>query len=95
MAKYVTLEKAIRDLVVEQPFTRIQGMLTWLQKTNLTKEMEEAAMRCDVSYPWTGDHGLLAAVDGEETYLARTEEEYIEIVKPTPQHPNIQDGTAA
>ena len=34
-------------------------------------------------------------VDGAEKYLTRTEEEYIEPVKPTPQHPNIEDGTAA
>ena len=44
------------------PFTRIQGLPTWLQKTQLIKEMEDVAMNCDVSYPWAGEFGLLAMV---------------------------------
>jgi hypothetical protein len=53
-------------LVVEQPFTRIQGTPTWLQKMQLITEMEEIAMGCDVSYPWAGYHGLLDVVDGAD-----------------------------
>ena len=50
MAEYVTLEKAIRDKVNASPFTRITGLTTWLQSTNLIDEMARAAMDCDVSY---------------------------------------------
>ena len=95
MAEYVTIEKATREAVVENPFTRIQGLPTWLQKTQLIEEMEEAAMRCDVSYPWAGDYGLLALIDGPDTYLTRTGLDFIAPVKPTPQHPTINVGTAA
>jgi hypothetical protein len=95
MADLVTLEDAIRDRVVQQPFTRIPGTPTWLQKTRLIEEMEEAAMRCDASYTWAGDYGLLAVVDGALKYLARTNQVYIEPQKPTPQHPTAHIGTAA
>ena len=64
MAEVVTLNKAIRDLVVKQLFTQFPGMPTWLRKMRLIKDMEEVAMRCKVSYLWVGDHGLLSVVDG-------------------------------
>jgi hypothetical protein len=95
MVEHTTIEKATRTAVVEEPFTRIQGLPTWLQKTRLIEEMEEAAMACDVSYPWAGDFGLLALIDGAERYLARTGLVYVEPTKPTPQHPTINVGTAA
>ena len=95
MAEYVTLEKTIRESIVECPFTRIQGLPTWLQKTHLIEELEEGAMRCDVSYPWAGDYGLLAVVDGPVKYLARTGMVFVTPVKPTAQHPDILVGTAA
>jgi hypothetical protein len=95
MVELSTIEKTTRNAVVESPFTRIQGLPTWLQKTRLIEEMEEAAMACDVSYPWAGDYGLLALIDGPVKYLARTGLIYVEPVKPTPQHPTINIGTAA
>ena len=95
MVELSTIEKTTRNAVVETPFTRIQGLPTWLQKTRLKEEMEEAAMSCDVSYPWAGDYGLLALIDGPVKYLARTGLNYVEPVKPTPQHPTINVGTAA
>ena len=95
MVEHTTIEKATQTAIVESPFTRIQGLPTWLQKTQLIEEMEEAAMACDVSYPWAGDLGLLARVDGHVKYLARTGLIYVEPTKPTSQHPTIHIGTAA
>ena len=95
MAEYATLEKTIRETIVKYPFTRIQGLPSWLQKTHLIEELEEGAMRCDVSYPWSGDYGLLAVVDGAVKYLARTGMVFVTPTKPTAQQPDILNGTAA
>ena len=40
MLEYVTIKKAIHEAVVKNPLTRIQGLLTWLQKTQLIEETE-------------------------------------------------------
>ena len=57
--------------------------------------MEEAAIRCNTLYLWTGDHGMLAVVDGAVKYLLRTAEVYIKPPKLNPQHPTAHIGTAA
>ena len=95
MVELSTIEKATQTAIVESPFTRIQGLPTWLQKTQLIEEREEAAMVCDVSYPWAGDYGLLVLIDGPVKYLTQTGLVYVEPVKPTSQHPTIPIGTAA
>ena len=95
MVEHTTIEKATQTAIVESPFTRIQGLPTWLQKTHRIEEMEEAAMACDVSYPLAGDCSLLALIDDPVKYLARTGLVYVEPTKPTPQHPTINIGNAA
>ena len=70
---YVALEKTLRDLIVENPFTKIQGLPAWLQKTQLIEEMKEGVIRCAVSsYPWAGDYRLLAVIDGQIKSLTQT-----------------------
>ena len=95
MAGYITPQDSIYEKVVAEPYTRIQRKPSQLQTTQLVAEMKAHAMMFDVNYDWAGDNGLLAVIEGVAKYFARTEENYVESVKPGAQHPNILTDTAA
>jgi hypothetical protein len=92
MAEYKALEKAAYQQVRDSPFTRVQGLPTWLQKQNLVKEMQAAGVDATVSYEWAGDHGLLAEIDGAEKYLADTGELYVAPERPPQNHAGVLTG---
>ena len=94
MAEYKTLEKAVYQQVRDSPFTRVQGLPTWLQKQNLVKEMQAAGVGANVSYSWAGDPGLLAEIDGKTKYLADTAELYIKPTKPLQTHASVLVGNS-
>ena len=50
MVKYKTLEKVVYQQVRESPFTRVQGLPTWLQKENLVKENQAISVDANVLY---------------------------------------------
>ena len=92
MVKYKTLEKVVYQQVRESPFTRVQGLPTWLQKENLVKENQAISVDANVLYTWAGDHGLFAEIDGAVKYLADTGESYMAPTKPPQNHADILVG---
>ena len=89
MAEDSTLEASTSAEVTAQLFTRIPGKPSWKQKETLITEANNIAMTMHVSYPWAGENGLMAVIQGAEEYLAATQLEYIQPVQPEHQHPEI------
>ena len=89
MVEYNTLEKAAYQQMWDSPFTRVQGLASWLQKHNLVKKMQVADVDANMSYTWAGDHGLLADIDGAAKYLSNIGESYISPMKPPQNHADI------
>ena len=75
-------------------YTRIHGKSTWEQVENLHEESEDIAMKCDVSYTWSDEHGLPAEIMGAVKYLALTTLTYAEPTKPAHQHAGILANTS-
>ena len=65
------------------------GKPTYEQKEKVIEEAEELAMTSTVSYPWAGQHGLLAKVMGAHKYLAETGKNYIPPARPPVYDPRI------
>ena len=86
MADLNALEKAAYEQVRETPFTRMHGKPTWIQKETLVKEMEASGINQHVSYPWTGDCGCLAEIQGAPKYLAGTGKTYLAPARPPQNH---------
>ena len=49
-------------------------------------------MNFAVSYPWSGQHGLLAEMMGEHKYLAETGKHYVPPARPQVYNPAIIGG---
>ena len=85
-----TTRKSTHDAVISKQFTRIPGLPTWEQKESFILEASELAMSFTVTYPWAGDHGLLAEILGQAKYLAKTGKNYVPPVRPPPSLPILQ-----
>ena len=69
---YESVRQQTRDAVLARPFTRVTGKPTFEQKEKFIEEAEDLAMNFAVSYPWSGQHGLLAEIMGAHKYLTET-----------------------
>ena len=78
--------------VLATPFTRVPGQPTFEQKEIFLAEATDLALEFTVSYPWAGEHGLLAKVLGAVKYLAKTGETYAEPRRPPVADPRILLG---
>ena len=56
-------------------------------------EYEEISVTADISYKWTGDHGLLAELTPSAQYHKETELAYEESDSPAHTHPDINKNT--
>ena len=92
MADLTALEKSAYEQVRETPFTRIHGKPSWIQKETLIKEMEATGINQHVSYPWAGDWGCLAEIQGAQKYLASTGETYLAPARPPQNHAGVLVG---
>ena len=89
---YESVREQTRDAVQARPFTRVTGKPTFKQKKKFLEEAEELAMNFDVTYPWSGAHGLLAEVMGAHRYLAETGKHYVPPARPPVYDPAIIAG---
>ena len=89
---YESVRQQTRDAVLARPFTRVPGKPTYEQKEKFIEEAEELAMNFAVSYPWAGQHGLLAKVMGAHKYLAKTGKHYVPPACPPVYDPRITNG---
>ena len=90
---YESIRQQTHAAVVANPFTRVPGQPTFEQKEAFISECEEVALQFTVSYPWAGEHGLLAEVAGATKYLATTGKAYVAPVRPLICDPRILGGT--
>ena len=74
-----------------RPFTRM-GKPTYEQKEKFTEEADELAMSFTISYPWAGQHGLLAKVMGAHKYHTKTDKNHVPPVRPPAYDPRIIGG---
>lgn len=86
---YESIRLQSKNAVLARPFTRIAGKPTYEQKEAFLEEAEDLAMTFTVSYPWTGEHGLLTKVMGAQKYLAKTTKVYVPPVCPPVYDPRI------
>ena len=70
MTSYHDLKDSTYKWIRARPFMRIHGKPTWDQVEQLHEEASYVAIDCDVSYTWSGGHGLLAEILGAVKYLA-------------------------
>ena len=89
---YESVRQQTRDAVLARPFTRVAGKPTFEQKEKFIEEAEDLAMNFAVSYPWSGQHGLLAEVMGARKYLAETGKHYVPPARPPVYDPQILGG---
>ena len=82
MMDYESVRQQTRDAVLARLFTRVTGKPTYEQKEKFIDEAEELAMAFTVSYPWAGQHGLLAKVMGAHKYHAETGKNYVPPARP-------------
>ena len=86
---YESVRQQTRDAVLARPFTRVTGKPTFEQKEKFIEEAEGLAMNFAVSYPWSGQHGLLAEIMGAHKYLAETGKHYVPPARPPVYDPAI------
>ena len=68
MTSYHDLEKQTYDTIRANPFIRIHCRPSWRSKEQLIKDCRGPALSCKVSYPWSGNYGLLVEIIGAQQY---------------------------
>ena len=63
-------------------FTRITGLPSWTQWERFMEESDDISIDVEVSYPWSGEFGVLAETREPVDYFGKTGLNYVLPIKP-------------